>query len=296
MYKEINLPQNIRFNKQSFVKIVRIDGFKNIKEFKNYIDKTLEFYSKNTNKIYFHLKDLNILKTLDNLMYRNLNISFDVNIKNIEFLKTHKSLLKNHSLKASLDSTIKTKELVDVVKFLAKKQIKSEISYDLFKKLDEDDFKNITNKLILDKSFTKSSDPFFGFVNHIYEKKAKKNSSLTLWELFKDKEGEFYYINQNGDTTISKRWDKRGKYLFNIDDSVEQKESSELLKSLKSYDENLFFENLDCAMCDRYEFCKAYLRFENSTYDCSGFKSMLEMIEENFDIFKTNLQKKMETV
>jgi len=288
MYKEINLPQNIKFNKQSFVKVVRIESFKNIKEFKNSIDKTLEFYSKNTNKVYFHLKDLNILKTLDNLMYKNLNISFDVNIKNIEFLKTHESLLKNHKLKASLDSTIKTKELVNAVKFLAKKGIKSEISYDLFKKLDKDDLENITQNLILDKSFTKFSEPFFGFVNYIYEKKAKKNPSVTLWELFKDKEEEFYYINQNGDTTISKRWDKRGKYLFNIDDSIEKKKESELLKSLKSYDENLFFENLDCAMCDRYEFCKAYLKFENNSYDCSGFKSMLEIVEKDFDIFKPN--------
>ena len=41
-------------------------------------------------------------------------------------------------------------------------------------------------------------------------------------------------------------------------------------------------------MCSHYGYCKAYLKFENSSYDCSGFKNALDFVEENFDTFKTD--------
>jgi len=47
---------------------------------------------------------------------------------------------------------------------------------------------------------------------------------------------------------------------------------------------NLFFKNLECAMCNSYEYCQAYLKFEDGKYECTGFLEMLSKIEENLDL------------
>ncbi len=286
MYKEINLPMDTKLDVSSYLKIVRVSNFKDISSFKNSIDNTIKFYGKNTKRLYFYLEDLEILKTLYNLKYKNMFMLFDVNTKNISLVKEYKEILGSFYTKALLDSIIKPSEVVDIVKFLAKYNIRSEISYDLFKKLDSKNFENITKELLLDKKYVKYVEPFFSFANYVYEKNIKKSSKHTLWEIFKDELNGFLYINKDSDVAVSKRWDKRGKYLYNLDDKEQSIKKSPLYQELKSYDENLFFENLECAMCDKYELCKAYLKFENKEYDCSGFKSMIEEIEKNFEIFK----------
>ncbi len=48
MFSEVNLPQNIKLSIDSEKKVVRLDKFSNIVSFKSKLDKTIEFYSKNT--------------------------------------------------------------------------------------------------------------------------------------------------------------------------------------------------------------------------------------------------------
>ncbi len=286
MFSEVNLPQNIKLSIDSEKKVVRLDKFSNIVSFKSKLDKTIEFYSKNTKFIYFYLSDFSILKTLYNLKYKRLNIVFNLNEKNLKLLKEYKDFLKYFRLTAILDSVIKPDEIVMIVKFLHSMGVKSEITYDLFKTISKEDLENITNEIILNKELVKSVEPLFSFTNYIYRKKSKKPIDKTLWDLFKDKIDRFSYITRDGYVTISKRWDKRSRYLFNLDEANQTQNSSELYKELDAYEQNLFFKNLECAMCESYEICGAYLKFEDSKYDCEPFKTMLDKIEKNFDVFK----------
>ncbi len=290
MYLEINLPQSLLLDIVSDIKVIRLENSSNIVHFKSKLDNLIRFYSKNSKVLYFYLKNLELLKTINNLKYNHLNIYFSINRKNIQFIKDNGKILKNFYLKAEIDNIVKSDELVDLLKFLSFHKIKSELSYDLFKQLNSDELSKLTKEIILDKNIIKDIEPLFGFVNYIYEKNYKKEISLDLWQLFKDKRDEFIYITSDGFVTISKRWDKRGKYLYNIYDTI-RSENSQLSKELDAYEQNLFFKNLECAMCENYEFCKAYLKFENNKYDCSGFKNMLTIIKDNFIIYKEEKEK-----
>jgi len=291
MYKEIDMPVNIKLDVDSYSKVIRVGSVNNIVSFKSMLDKSLKFYSRNTKVVYFYLSDFTVLKTLNNLRYRNLNIIFDVNIKNIKLLKEFKDILKHFHLTAVLDSSIKVDEIVSVVKFLSFLGIKSSLTFDLFKKIDEKEMKNITKELVLNSDFVKDVEPFYSFVSYIYAKKSKKEIQETLWDDFKEKVDEFFYVSSDGYVTLSKRWDKRSRYFYNIEDPKEKRHSSEFYKELDSYEQNLFFKNLECAMCESFEYCGAYLKFEDSSYDCTPFLIMLKEIEENFDIFKVDNSK-----
>jgi len=105
-----------------------------------------------------------------------------------------------------------------------------------------------------------------------------------------DKLDSFRYITNDGLVTISKRWDKRGKYLYKLHEKSSEDDFN-LSKELEEYEQNLFVKNLECAMCESFEFCKAYLRYEDAEYDCSGFKDMLKIVDENFDIYKVEKEK-----
>jgi MoaA/NifB/PqqE/SkfB family radical SAM enzyme len=288
MFKEINLPINTKLDVESNSKVVRVDSLKNIVSFKSQIDKTIGFYSRNTKVLYFYLSDFSLLKTLNNLRYKNLNIIFDLNIKNITLLKEYKEFIKNFNLTAILDSGVKHQEIVSVVKFLSFLGVKSFVTYDLFKTIDEKEMKNITKEIVLNPEFVKDVEPFFSFVNYVYKKKIKKEIDESLWSSFKDKLEEFSYITSDGFVTVSKRWDKRSRYLYNLDEPKERRHESELYKELDSYEQNLFFKNLECAMCESFEYCGAYLKFEDGKYNCTPFQTMLKEIDENFDIFKVS--------
>jgi len=41
-------------------------------------------------------------------------------------------------------------------------------------------------------------------------------------------------------------------------------------------------------MCESFEYCGAYLKFEDGKYNCTPFQTMLKEIDENFDIFKVS--------
>jgi len=288
MYKEIDLPQNIKLDVPSYAKVIRVSKANNIVSFKSMMDKSIRFYSKNTKVLYFYLSDLSILKTLDNLRYRGLNIIFDVNVKNITLLKEYKDILKNFNLTAILDSSVRPQEIVSVVEFLSMLGIKSSITFDLFKTIDNKEMKNITKKIVLNPNLVKDVEPFYSFVNYIYEKKIKKDITRTLWQTFKDQLDEFSYVTNDGFVTLSKRWDKRSKYLYNLEEPKEKRHTSEFYKKIDSYEQNLFFKNLECAMCESFEYCGAYLKFEDGGFDCTSFQTMLKDIEENFDIFKVS--------
>ncbi len=286
MYKEINLPQSIKLSTQSNRKVVRVGSVENIVSFKSMIDKTIEFYAQNTHELYLYLSDFSALRELNNLRYRNLNIIFDVNEKNIKLLKEFKDFLPKFRFKAVLDTTVKPDEISSVVKFLSFLGVKSEITYDLFKTIDEKQMKQITDEIVLNTQILKDVEPFFSFTHYIYTKKMKKEIKHTLWDVFKDNIERFSYITNDGYVTISKRWDKRSRYLFNLDEGKEKEMDSELYKELNSYEQNLFFKNLECAMCGSYEFCGAYLKLEDGNYNCTPFQTMLKDIEDNFDIFQ----------
>jgi len=288
MYKEIDLPINIKLDAKSNSKVIRVGSIKNIVSFKSMIDKSIKFYSRNTQVLYFYLSDFSLLKTLSNLRYKGLNIIFDVNIKNITLLKEYKNILNNFNLTAVLDSSVKPNEIVSVVKFLSSLGVKSSITFDLFKTIDAKVMQNITKEIVLNPNLVKNVEPFFSFVNYIYEKKIKKEISQTLWDTFKDKLEEFFYVTSDGFVTLSKRWDKRSKYFYNLQEPKEKRHSSEFYKELDSYEQNLFFKNLECAMCESFEYCGAYLKFEDGKYECSSFQAMLKEIDENFDIFKVS--------
>ena len=288
MFKEINLPVELKLDVESNSKVVRVDSLKNIVSFKSQIDKTIGFYSRNTKVLYFYLSDFSLLKTLNNLRYKNLNIIFDINIKNITLLKEYKEFIRNFNLTAILDSGVKPQEIVSVVKFLSFLSVKSFITYDLFKTIDKKEMKNITKEIVLNPEFVKDVEPFFSFVNYVYKKKIKKEIDESLWSSFKDKLEEFLYITSDGFVTVSKRWDKRSRYLYNLDESKERRYESELYKELDSYEQNLFFKNLECAMCESFEYCGAYLKFEDGKYNCTPFQTLLKEIDENFDIFKVS--------
>jgi len=288
MYKEIDLPISIKLDAKSYSKVIRVDKLTNIVSFKSMIDKSLRFYNRNTEVLYFYLKDFSLLKTMNNLRYKDLNIIFDINIKNIKLLKEYKDILKNFNLTAVLDSGVKPHEIVGVVKFLSFLGVKSVITFDLFKNIDEKEMKHIMNEVVLNPDFVKDVEPFFSFVTYIYEKKTKREIKDTLWDAFKEKPEKFFYVTSDGYVTLSKRWDKRSKYFYNLQEPKEKRHSSEFYKELDSYEQNLFFKNLECAMCESFEFCGAYLKFENGSYDCTPFQTMLKNIEENFDIFKVS--------
>jgi len=288
MYKEIDLPSNIKLDVESDVKVIRVENFNNIVSFKSMMDKAINFYSRNTKVLYFYLSDFSLLKTLNNLRYKDLNIIFDINIKNIKLLKEYKDIIRNFNLSAILDSGVKPHEIVSVVKFLSFLGVKSIITFDLFKNIDEKEMKHITKEIVLNPDFVKDVEPFYGFVRYIYEKKSKKEIDETLWDSFKEKPEEFFYLTSDGYVTLSKRWDKRSRYFYNIQEPKEKRHSSEFYKELDSYEQNLFFKNLECAMCESFEYCGAYLKFEDSSFDCTPFKTMLKSIEENFDVFKVS--------
>jgi len=204
MFSEINLPVELKLDVESNSKVVRVDSLKNIVSFKSQIDKTIGFYSRNTKVLYFYLSDFSLLKTLNNLRYKNLNIIFDINIKNITLLKEYKEFIRNFNLTAILDSGVKPQEIVSVVKFLSFLSVKSFITYDLFKTIDKKEMKNITKEIVLNPEFVKDVEPFFSFVNYVYKKKIKKEIDESLWSSFKDKLEEFLYITSDGFVTVSK--------------------------------------------------------------------------------------------
>ena len=287
MLYEINLPQSVKMNVSSKRKVIRLHQMKDIAGIKSAIDSTVAFYGKNTEAIYVQLNALEDLKSIHNLRYKGIGIIYDLKESELAVLSTYAALFKEYNVTVVID-TLNSDKLVSAIKELTKYDVEVEISSALLLSLDAKAWDTLAKEVITNPKIVQRVEPLFSMAYYLYQKRRGQETQATLWKVTGDEVSNRLYVDDKENVTLSKRWADEKRYFGNLNDKENDIQASEFYKKLDNYEQDLFFTNMDCSMCSHYGYCKAYLKFENSSYDCSGFKNALDFVEENFDTFKTD--------
>ncbi len=287
MLYEISLPQSVKINVNSKRKIIRLHKMKGASGVKSALDFAVSFYSKNTEAIFIELSTLEDLKTIYNLRYKNIGIIYNFKEKDLAEFSSYEKIFKAYEIKVIVDD-IKTDRVISVIKEITKYDVEVELSFTLFSKLSAKEWEEVAKEIILNPHIVHRVEPLFSMTYYLYQKQRAEISKATLWKVIGEEVEKNLYIDEDENITLSKRWANKGKYFASLDDKSIKIKEGEFYKKLQTYEQNLFFTNMECSMCEYYGYCKASLKFENSGYDCSGFKNALDIVSKNFDRFKVD--------
>jgi hypothetical protein len=284
MLYEISLPQSKKLNVNSTKKVIRLHKMNGIKGMKSAVDSIIAFYSKNSKSIYLELFELEDLQAIYNLRYKNIGSVYRYKEQDLEKLSVYKEAFRAYEVKIIIDKC-DLKELITTIKTLAEYNVEIELTYDLVSKLTPEDWEVVTSEIILDSEIVQKVEPFFSMAYYQYQKTKGQKTAATLWKVFGDSVGERLYITEDGDIALSKRWSDKDRYFGYLGDKADIHDSP-FFEELSKHEQNIFFTNMNCAMCDHFVYCKAYMKYENSEYDCEAFKKSLDEIGKNLEQYK----------
>ena len=286
MLQEINFPYSIELNFKSKSKVIRISKIDDIAKLKKIIENSLNIYAKNTKSISFYFEDLSMIKKLKNINIKKLNIFFDVTVSNLFFIYKNKNLLDDFYLTALFDKDIKNSDIANLIIIFKNLNIKSFIYPSLFMKIDKNSMQELLERVILKPDIVENVEPFYTMASYIFEKKTLKKHKINLWTTFKEEFKKYLYLDHKN-ISLSKEFIEKGKYFTKIENfSINNLQQNDFLKEYEDFEMELFYKHMDCATCQRYEFCKGYFRYKDEDYKCDIFINLLEQIDKNFNLYK----------
>ena len=236
----INTPYFYKIKKTSDKRVVRYEGIKG--SFLDIFKKTIVFHKNFAKEVIVFLDDLELIKDVD----KKYKIWFELNEKNLYFLE--KKDLDQKSM-VFIDSAY-FRDLFFVFDMLMGKNVDIFLEYDLFKLLKKEDILRVLE----DKKLFKK-------IKNIHQIFVKNDD---IWDVFFEKYPKYFYIDK-GKVYLSKRWQKRDRFLFTLDLLDKDKE---FIEDLKNYHKEIFLKDYECAYCEHFSFCKGFFKFEDKDNKC----------------------------
>ena len=228
------------------------------------------------------------LEVLEEAISKNLITRFKQSVLEIEQSDNNalwKKIIKNHM--NIINNKIEIEVNISKIDYTLMKLIVSS-GYPLRIIVDNCDIENLEKLIsiyeyyLFEPSVTTHVEPFRTIINEI--NRNKRNPNHTLWDTNFERIDNYYYINKNGDISISERLLKQGIKFGNINDISKNEfekciKETEHFKNLESYWNDLFRTKSKCSYCKWYNICEGLIHsFSISSF--SNCEPWIEFYEE----------------
>ena len=100
-----------------------------------------------------------------------------------------------------------------------------------------------------------------------------------LWNTELESVKTNFFVSDQGEVSLSKRWIENGMKYGTLDDSVNDFMKSELYNKLAMLRENMFRSKSPCAFCRHLDVCKGFLRAIDPEWPCDIWKKVFSILQ-----------------
>jgi hypothetical protein len=285
MIESINIPYEIVWPLPTKSKVVRIRQVRDDRHLGEMVKNLKDAYRDNADDILLAL-DPRSAAQLDFSGVNDCIVRFDVhNAASIELVE--QVVRRVDGVSFHIHANIPQEGFVSMMQklldMLENEEVRLYITPELFKNLNPKNWKFIIRNIVQRPKLLRRVYPLYYILRYCVMMNNKETLNFSLWELFFEQLGYFYYMSDDKKVTLSQRFADQDLTFGVMGDEFEAIKSSAFFKELENLEMDVFFTYGECSVCPKYGFCKSFLKFHDAGYECKDFLGAIDYIDERIE-------------